>query len=164
MIQDRLVTECIAGRVIRPLLKSLTLWGTLEPGKWGMIETSPHLVVTVSMMQLTRISVPHNMYQWMKIILSLGKATLLAKFDIENAYRLIPVHPSDPLLLGMEWGGQLYVDTSLPFGLRSAPQILMGWQMRFSGFWTQKVFPHYYTSFTIFYSLVAHTLKAVPKQ
>ena len=56
-------------------------------------------------------------------IVSLGKGALTAKFDIKSAYRQIPVHPDDSWLLGMEWKGQLYVDTALPLGLRSAPMI-----------------------------------------
>lgn len=48
---------------------------------------------------------------------------LLAKVDIESAYRLVPVHPTDRPLQAMEWGGAIYVDPMLPFGLRSAPKI-----------------------------------------
>ena len=40
-----------------------------------------------------------------------------------QAYRHIPVHPQDRFLLGMMWQGKVYVDTILPFGLRSAPLI-----------------------------------------
>ena len=58
-----------------------------------------------------------------KLILALGKGTKLAKFDIQSAYRIVPVHPTDRYLLGMMWNGQLYMDTALPFGLRSAPKI-----------------------------------------
>ena len=54
---------------------------------------------------------------------SLGAGTLLAKVDIESAYRLVPVHPDDRPLLAMQWKGGVYVDTMLPFGLRSAPKI-----------------------------------------
>ena len=53
-------------------------------------------------------------------ILKLGPGTLLAKIDINNAFRLIPVHPADRRLLVMEWKGSLFVETCLPFGLRSA--------------------------------------------
>ena len=53
----------------------------------------------------------------------LGRGALLAKMDIESAYRLIPVHPQDRILQGMEWLGNVYVDPRLPFGLRSAPKI-----------------------------------------
>jgi len=51
----------------------------------------------------------------------LNSESLSRRFDIESAYRLIPVHPNDRPLLGMIWKGKLYVDTTLPFGLRSAP-------------------------------------------
>ena len=47
----------------------------------------------------------------------------MAKFDVESAYRNVPVHPSDRHLLGMKWRNQYYVDLALPFGLRSAPFI-----------------------------------------
>ena len=38
-------------------------------------------------------------------------------------YRNVPVYPDDRHLLGMEWEGSIYVDSVLPFGLRSAPKI-----------------------------------------
>ena len=53
-------------------------------------------------------------------ILQLGRVALLAKMDIKQAYRNVPVHPEDRLLLGMLWEGKVYMDTALPFGLRSA--------------------------------------------
>ena len=58
-----------------------------------------------------------------RVIASLGRGTLLAKIDIKSTYRIVPVHPDDRPLLGMHWKGQLYMDTCLPFGLRSAPRI-----------------------------------------
>ena len=48
---------------------------------------------------------------------------LMAKFDVEAAYRNIAVHPDDRFLLGMKWRDQYYVDLTLPFGLRSTPFI-----------------------------------------
>ncbi|XP_020898616.1 uncharacterized protein LOC110237372 [Exaiptasia diaphana] len=53
----------------------------------------------------------------------LGRGAMLAKFDIESAYRNVPVHPSDRHLLGMRWRSKYFVDLVLPFGLRSAPFI-----------------------------------------
>jgi hypothetical protein len=44
----------------------------------------------------------------------------MAKMEV---YRNVPVHPQDRPLLGMQWQGQVYVDATLPFGLRSAPLI-----------------------------------------
>ena len=48
---------------------------------------------------------------------------MLAKVDMAHAFRNIPVHPDDRYLLGMCWGYQLNLDSTLPFGLRSAPKI-----------------------------------------
>ena len=45
----------------------------------------------------------------------------MAKMDIQQAYRNIPVAPEDRHLLGMSWQGHVFVDRVLPFGLRSAP-------------------------------------------
>ena len=47
----------------------------------------------------------------------------MAKFDLEAAYRNVPVHPSDRYLLGMKWCNLYYVDLTLLVGLRSAPFI-----------------------------------------
>jgi len=58
-----------------------------------------------------------------RVILALGPGTQLVKFDIKCASCIVPVYPSDHLLLGMAWQGKVYEDTALPFGLRSAPKI-----------------------------------------
>lgn len=57
--------------------------------------------------------------------LSLGYGTLLANIDIKNksTFRLIPVHPADCHHLAIEWKGDIYLDTCLPFGLRSIPKL-----------------------------------------
>ena len=67
--------------------------------------------------------------QYMKVddiidrIMSLGRGTLLAKFDVESAHRITTVHLNDRYLLGMQWQDNYFVDMVLPFGLRSAPYI-----------------------------------------
>ena len=57
------------------------------------------------------------------IAAGLGRRALIAKLDVESAYRIVPVHPDDCPLLGVQWQGAIYVDAMLPFGLRSAPKI-----------------------------------------
>ena len=52
-----------------------------------------------------------------------GAGALLAKVDIKHAYRNIPIHPDDQWLFGMVWEDALFINTALPFGLRSAPKI-----------------------------------------
>ena len=74
-----------------------------------------------------------------RVIEASGWGAYLAKVDIKNAYRIIPVHPEDRALLGMQWEGALYVDAALPFGLRSAPKIFtnvadaLEWMLRERG-------------------------------
>ena len=73
------------------------------------------------------------------LVARLGQGALLAKVDIESAYRLIPVHPLDRPLLAVHWKGDVYVDPMLPFGLRSAPKIFnavadaLAWHLHESG-------------------------------
>ncbi len=54
-------------------------------------------------------------------LVELGQGAQLAKIDVKEAYRNVPVHPDDRHLLGMSWEGKHFVDCQLPFGLRSAP-------------------------------------------
>ena len=58
-----------------------------------------------------------------KEIVQLGRGTLLAKIDIQNTFRLLPVHPVDRHMLWMRWNDGVYIDTCLPFGLSSAPKL-----------------------------------------
>ena len=48
---------------------------------------------------------------------------MMAKVDLKSAFRMVPIQAVDWELLGMYWRGQYYVDTCLPFGLRSAPSL-----------------------------------------
>ena len=56
-------------------------------------------------------------------LLKYGRGALLCKTDIEAAFRIIPIHPSDHELLGYKWQSQYYYDCCLPFGCRSSPAI-----------------------------------------
>ena len=53
----------------------------------------------------------------------LGRGCLLAKTNLKSAYHIVPVHPDDRPLLGMNWDESLFLDAALPFGLSSAPKI-----------------------------------------
>ena len=51
-------------------------------------------------------------------MLQLGRGCLLYKIDLSRAYRQIRSDPLDWPLLGIQWQGQTYLDTAIPFGLR----------------------------------------------
>ena len=58
-----------------------------------------------------------------KKITSLGAGCFLAKTDIKSAFRIIPLHPRDFDLLGLEWEGKFYFDRCLPMGCSSSCNI-----------------------------------------
>ncbi len=50
----------------------------------------------------------------------IGRFTLLSKFDVRAAFKLVPVRPADRPLLGLCWQGKYYYEVVLPFGLRTS--------------------------------------------
>ena len=53
----------------------------------------------------------------------LGSGALLGMLELRGVYRVVSVHLDDEPAFGMPWGGSLFLDADLPFGLRSAPNI-----------------------------------------
>ena len=134
-ISEYLATECASGRVLGPFPRDLVPMVHLNrlgavpkstPGKYRLIvdlsypeDHSVNCGIDGAHCSLSYVSVEDAA----AVVLHLGKGALLAKVDIRNAYRNIPVHPDDRWLLGMGWNGDVYIDTVLPFGLRSAPKV-----------------------------------------
>lgn len=58
-----------------------------------------------------------------KIITKYGKGTKLCKFDIQNAFKICPVLPSQWPLFCFKWEAYYYVYVRLSFGCRSSPKI-----------------------------------------
>ncbi len=54
------------------------------------------------------------------MIKNLGKGCFLAKTDIKNAFRIIPICPQDYDLLGIFWQGKFYYDRAMPMGCASS--------------------------------------------
>ena len=57
------------------------------------------------------------------LVFNNGVNCLMSKMDIKQAFRILPVKPSQWPLLGTFWQGNYYIETRLPFGLRSSPGI-----------------------------------------
>ena len=97
-----------------------------QPGKWRLINdlSSPAGASINDRIARDSCSIRYaSVDTAASLVLGQGRGALMAKLDLRHAYRVVPVHPADRLLLGMRWHGRLYVDTALPFGLRSAPKI-----------------------------------------
>lgn len=135
VVRQYLAEECAEGRILGPLdLDSFpyvhtSRFGVIpksSPGKWRLIVdlSSPDGSSVNDGIVENRCSLSYvGVEEAAREILRQGPGTLMAKVDIKSAYRNIPIHPDDRYLLGMVWEGALYIDTALPFGLRSAPKI-----------------------------------------
>ena len=55
-----------------------------------------------------------------KMVKAVGRNCFLAKTDIKNAFRIIPIHQSDHHLLGMKWRNLYYFDCCMPMGCSSS--------------------------------------------
>ena len=152
VVNKYLEAEIQEGRVVGPFPKAalphchVSRFGVIpkshQANKWRLIVDLSHpkghsvnAGVPPELCTMTYISIDDTVRQ----ILALGPGTQLAKIDIKSAFRLIPVHPADRHSLAMEWGGGLFVDTCLPFGLRSAPKLfnlladLLEWVLIYQG-------------------------------
>ena len=96
------------------------------PGKWRVIVdlSSPR---DASVNDSTRRQYTHLAYSSVDdaapAIHHLGRDSLMAKIDVKEAYRIIPVHPEDRPFLAVRWRDSVFVDCQLSFGLPSAPAI-----------------------------------------
>ena len=111
----------------------------LKPDKWKLIVdlSSPKGRSVNDAISSKLCSVSYtSLDQAVEFVRNLGEGCLLAKLDLKEAYRAVPVHPSDQRLLAVSWQGTTYIDRALPFGLRSAPKIFsaltdaMMWMLR----------------------------------
>ena len=58
--------------------------------------------------------------QAIRHIVNTGPKCYLAKTDIQSAFRIVPVNPSDYHLLGFQWRDKYYYDRCLPMGCSSS--------------------------------------------
>ena len=135
-MENYLNEEIALGRVAGPFQESsvpkahISRFGVIpkhhQPNKWQLIVNLSHpssgsinAGIPKELCSLKYITVDSAIDH----IKSIGHEALLAKIDIKSAFRLLPVNPADRNLLAMKWKKQVYIDTCLPFGLRSAPKL-----------------------------------------
>ena len=97
-----------------------------RPGKWRLIIdlSSPHghsINDTISK-DLSSISYT-SLNNAATFIQHLDPGCLLAKLDLKEAYRAVPVHPANQPRLAVRWNNTAFLDRALPFGLCSAPKL-----------------------------------------
>ena len=58
-----------------------------------------------------------------KLIQKAGRGAWLAKADITDAFKVMPLHPSQWHLFGVKWREKIYFSVRFTFGCRSSPKI-----------------------------------------
>ena len=136
VIDEYLATEVSLGRVAGPFasppvpLLHVSSFGVIpkkgQRGKWRLIVdlSSPGGASVNDGINPDEFTL-HNttVDQFIRMVSQFGQGALMAKFDVEAAYRNIAIHPSDRFLLAMKWRSKIHVDLAPPFRLRSAPYI-----------------------------------------
>ena len=64
-----------------------------------------------------------NIETVIELVQHYGRNCLMAKADIEDAFRNLVINPSDYHLLGLQWEEKFYYDTCLPMGCSSSCQL-----------------------------------------
>ena len=129
VVEEYLAKERRDGRVLGPFPLEISppvhvsRFGVIpksgKPNKWRLIidlshpqQRSVNDGIPKALCSMTYVRVDDAINQ----LVASGPGSLMAKIDIRNAFRLIH-------LLAMQWKGQVFVDSCLPFGLRSAPKL-----------------------------------------
>ncbi|XP_077338353.1 uncharacterized protein LOC143983017 [Lithobates pipiens] len=128
VVDDKLGKEVALGRMGGPF--EVQPWGDLvvsplgvvpkkEPGKFRLIHhlSFPKGGSVNDFIDPEACTVSYTSFdaavRWVR---RYGRGALMAKADVESAFRLLPVHPDSFRLLGCHWRGKFYVDLCLPMG------------------------------------------------
>ncbi|KAF5355210.1 hypothetical protein D9757_014770 [Collybiopsis confluens] len=69
-------------------------------------------------------SIGYDMFEKaVRDLIASGRGSLLAKFDLKDTFRHIPLRAADWHLFGISWGCKFYYSLVLTFGLKNAPYI-----------------------------------------
>ena len=121
VVDQYIQKEVSLGRVIGPMLREqlpeaqVSRFGVIEkphqPGKYRLIVDLSHpeglsvndgIEAELCSLQYTSVDAAVT-----RVLAKGQQEVMLSKFDIESAYRMVPVHPEDRHLLGMVWKGRL---------------------------------------------------------
>ena len=134
VIDEYVAKELSAGRLVGPFpstssevqhISPIGLIPKKSPGEFRVIH---HLSFPTGESVNDHIPRAHTAVQYGSIedavsLISGLNHPFLAKTDIVNAFRMIPIAPAETPLLGFRWRGQIYADRALPMGCSSSSQI-----------------------------------------
>lgn len=135
IVESIIAREIKLGRVCGPFtsppfdnfhVSPLALIPKQEPGKFRLIHNLSYprdnSVNSAIPREHTTVSY-ETLDAALEWVLAYGEGSLIAKVDIEEAYRIIPIHPESFHLLGFTWRNKWYFDRFLPFGLSYSCQL-----------------------------------------
>ena len=138
LVSTKIQTELSLGRIGGPLdrppcpgfrVSPLGLVPKKEPGKFRLIHDLSYPKFRLGQSVNSNIEGEYSVVSYddldfaISLIQHYGQGAQVAKMDIESAYRIIPIHPTDYKLLGFTWEGRYYFDRCLPMGCSSSCQI-----------------------------------------
>ena len=134
-MKSKIIKELEAGRVVGPFtslrfetlqVSPLGLVPKKQPGEYRVIH---HLSypegssINDGIMQDFKTVQYQNIDCAVNLIKQHGTGALLAKTDIESAFRLVPIHPDSHDLMGFKIGNFYFYDKTLPMGLGLSCQL-----------------------------------------
>lgn len=139
IVSQKLSQELEAGRIVGPfdnrpddlVCSPLALIPKKEPGQFRLIQDlsyPKHSSVNTAIDKEHTQVVYDSIDTIVEKVKHMGRHCLLAKTDIENAFRIIPIRPADRHLLGFSWPAddgtvRYYMDACLVMGLSSSCQL-----------------------------------------
>lgn len=123
-----IASECEAGRIIGPfnspphdlfISSPLGVIPKKEPGSFRIIHdlSYPKGCAVNDLIPNHLTSVSYEDFDHVADLINrAGKAALVAKVDIQSAFRILPIHPSCIHLFGFRFQDAFYVDKCLPMG------------------------------------------------
>ena len=146
---EKLTKEVHLGRMAGPFISSpipnlkispIGLVPKSEPGSFRLIHNLSYPSTTSVNEGIDKqyCSVRYSSFDdAIQLVVRAGKGAFLAKADVKSAFRLLPVHPSDFCLLGIELENKIFIDKALPMGASCAPALFesfstfLEWALRF---------------------------------
>jgi hypothetical protein len=131
-LREYVNAESAAGRVAGPfssppfdpfVISPLGIVPKKEAGKFRVIHDLSFPVsnsVNAGIMQEDAAVDYETLDRVIELVQLAGRGALIAKVDIEQAFRIIPVCPQDRYLLGFSINGEFFFDKCLPMGCRSS--------------------------------------------
>ncbi|OCT57837.1 hypothetical protein XELAEV_18002927mg [Xenopus laevis] len=133
-LKQKLEKELKAGRMAGPfeevpikdlVVSPLGIVPKKEPGKFRMIQhlSYPEGASVNDALDKEQCSIQYQSFEKaLETVKMQGEGALIAKVDIESAFRLLPLHPDSFKLTGCYFQGVFYVDMCLPMGCRGIGQ------------------------------------------